>query len=112
MTEGSPRWVSTRWILLAIAPGILSDVMWAFALLGTRSHVEVIAAISIGMIYAVWLMPVVIVAYLVTLADSYAQTSASHPKTKLSFVLSYAAVDLLLWGLGVVLLLNVFRYPT
>jgi hypothetical protein len=100
-----------RWILLGMAPGVLSDVMWAFALLGTRSHVELIAEISTGMIYGVWLMPLVTIAYLMSLADSYVQASASHPKTKLAFVLSYAAVDLLLWGLGAVLLLQVFRYP-
>jgi hypothetical protein len=77
-----PLW---RWILYAIAPGLLSAAMGAIG--------DAVMAASL-------LMPFVSIWYLIELGRRYVKAVDSQHFTVLTFVLLYGAINTFLWGAG------------
>lgn len=82
----------SRWILLAIAPGLVCDA------LGVLSLVVASKAFSAVLMWLMLLAPPVGLAYLIVLGGKYVE--ARMASSRVLFVFGYAALNTFLWGAG------------
>jgi hypothetical protein len=96
------RW---RWMLLALVPGLLSDVMFLGSVVMNGAHSDVVAALGTGLLYLAALSPFVIPLYLIELGRRYVRAIHGGYQSPTPFVVMYAAANFVLWLAGLFLVL-------
>lgn len=105
------RW---KWGLLALSPGLVSVLISGVAVLSQRATSDIVALTGAGMFYGFWAMPLLGGVYLFELSSRYIAAGMSSPpesKGRVLFVLTYGAINLCLWLVGIAVLLTDVRYP-
>ena len=102
-----PRLPLWQWILLAVAPGLICDVLGAFRMaLGQARDVE---AIEMLILLTMLAAPLLGLAYLIVLGRRYVRAGESGSGSVWLFVLGYGFVNVLLWGAGCAMFLSEFK---
>jgi hypothetical protein len=105
-TSGN-RW---RWVLLALLPGLVSDVMFAGWILSNSARSDAIVALGTGLLYAVAVLPLAFPFYLVELGRRYVRAVHGGYQSATPFVLMYCAANFGLWICGVLVALSAIGY--
>src|SRR4051812_29178531 len=97
-----PFW---QWILLAVAPGLVCDVLASIlAALGKSSAANEFAGLVMACLLG---MPLLMIPYLIVLSKHYTKARApAQAGSRSKFVLGFCAVNLFLWGGSCVLTLS------
>lgn len=95
------RW---RWVVLALAPGLIGLAMCTFAFFTMNSRQDTLAELGFGMFYGAMLVPFVGAIYLVELGRRYVVAVHGGYQSSVSFVLMYGAANLALWLAGLSLI--------
>lgn len=96
------RW---RWHILALAPGLLSDVLFAALLLislNNKHNPEWVGPIWMVVLWATIGSPLVLPFYTYMVGRGYVRANYPGLKSPLPFALLYSAANLALWFAGVV----------
>jgi hypothetical protein len=99
-SQSSGRW---RWTLLALIPGVSSDLMFAAHILLDGSRSDALAALGMGMLCGAGLLPLVAPIYLIELGRKYVRSAHGGYQSVMPFVLMYGAANFVLWLGGVML---------
>ena len=102
------RW---RWVMAALAPGLLSIALFASYMLvwlALRGHPrsEAVGEIGLAVLYGAMLMPLTFPFYLYPVGRRYVRVVHHGHKPVLPFVLMYGVADVMLWGAGALLLVG------
>lgn len=89
-----PLW---EWVLLAIAPGLVSDLL---ALLARTARND----IGVTFMFAMLLMPLIGLVWLIVLGGRYVKAGMSD--SALLFVFGFGLLNALLWGAGCSIILS------
>lgn len=100
--EGRPLW---RWVLMGLAPGLLSDALSAVAALTSESNDAALSDLGGIALIATLFMPPLMLVYLIILSGPYARSGKSPFRSRLGFVFAYSILNLFLWGAGCTLIL-------
>ena len=106
-TEPNNRW---RWILLALIPGIASDVMFAAHILFNTTRSDALVALGMGLMCGAGLLPFIAPLYLIELGRKYVRAVHGGYQTVTPFVLIWGAANFVLWLGGVLLVLSSIGY--
>ena len=98
--EARPLW---QWILLAVAPGLICDVLGAFRMALGDADVE---ALEMLIMLTMLAAPLFGIVYLVVLGRRYVRAESG---SVVLFVLGYGALNVLLWGAGCAMFLSEFK---
>jgi hypothetical protein len=104
------RW---RWHLLALVPGILSDVLFVALLLvslNARNNPDWVADVWMVVLWAVIVSPVIVPFYTYAIGRGYVRANYPGLKSAMPFALMYSAANLALW-LGGVIFVGVMGKP-
>ena len=101
------RW---QWILLALAPGLTSDIMFCAWTISDNARSDTVVALGAGLLCAALLLPFVAPVYLVELGRRYVKAAHGGYQSVTPFVAMAAAVNFLFWLGGVLLALAHIGY--
>ena len=98
-----PLW---HWVLKALAPGLVSDVLSAFAALSADARDPLLSTAGSFALVGALFMPLVMLVYLIIIGRPYVRSGKSPFSSTLGFVFVYGCLNLLLWGAGCTLVLS------
>lgn len=87
-----PLW---QWILLAVAPGLLADVLATLSALVDSGLSNDVGGLIVFLLLG---MPVFMIPYLIILSKYYVEARGPQSFSRLGFVLGFCFVNLFLWG--------------
>lgn len=105
-----PRVSRWHWVLLALVPGLASDLMFGAWVLSNGARSDAIAALGTGLLYGGGLLPLVAPFYLFELGRRYVRATHGGYQSATPFVLMYGAANFALWICGVLMVLSTFGY--
>lgn len=100
-----------RWTLFALAPGLLSVILFAGYMLawlvwGAALKGEGTVRFGLCLLYVTMFMPLAFPLYLYPLGRRYVRVVHDGHKPVLPFVLMYCVANAMLWGAGALLLVG------
>ena len=101
------RW---RWILVALVPGLASNIMFAGWFLSNSARSDVIVALGTGLLFGGGLLPFVAPLYLVEVGRRYVRAVHGGYQSVTPFVLMYSAANFVLWFGGILGVLSAIGY--
>jgi hypothetical protein len=97
-----PLW---RWVLLAIAPGLVCNALGALSLAAARLKLGALSELTM---LALMAAPILGFMYLIFLGHRY--VAAGMAESSLGFVIGYGLLNTLLWGAGCSMQLSTLKF--
>lgn len=114
MEDGAPQRSKSKWIVLALVPSILSNLLIAvFATMIVHTATTPAAAErGMWLVYGILFMPFVFPFYLYPIGRRYVQAlHGGFSKSAAPFVLLGSAANLVVWAVGVCIVGFNMRFP-
>lgn len=105
--QPSNRW---RWVLLALIPGLASDLMFASHILLNTARSDALVALGMGLLFGAGLLPFVAPLYLIELGRRYVRAVHGGYQSVTPFVLMWGSANFVLWLGGVLFVLSAIGY--
>jgi hypothetical protein len=88
-------WPLWRWILLAVAPGLLADLLATVAATFDSGLSGELGGLLMFLLLG---MPLIMIPYLILLSKWYAEERGPQRTSRATFVIGFCVVNLFLWG--------------
>lgn len=108
--DDSARANRSRWVVLALLPGIVADLMFGGWVMSNSSKSDAIAALATGLLYGGVLLAFATPFYLADLGRRYVRAVHGGYQSAMPFVLIYCAANFVLWVGGILMVLSNFGY--
>ena len=114
MEDGEPQRPRSTWIVLALVPSILSNLLIVvFATMVVHTATTTAAAErGMWLVYGILFMPLVFPVYLYPIGRKYVRAvHGGFSNSAVPFVLLYSAANLVVWAVGVCIVGFTMHFP-